>query len=95
MSDRSVNYENESEESNAQGSDLAMELDAKRKATWELITTAPKDGTKVLLAWPGIINMGRYNAEDEEWIAINTGERFYPEAPLYWMPLPTAPKEPA
>ena len=72
--------------------DLTVEA-AKQPAphSWQPISTAPKDGTKVLVGWPGVTNMGRYSSDYGGFIAVNSGVYFYPEQPTCWQPLPAPP----
>lgn len=58
---------------------------------WKSMETAPKDGTKVLVGWPGIINMGRYDSYNALWFCSGSGKHFLPEQPTHWMPLPDPP----
>jgi hypothetical protein len=64
---------------------------------WQLIETAPMDGTQVLLYCPDNIPFdafivgGWYDVEDCKWIEAACGS--YPDAePTHWMPLPRRPQ---
>ncbi len=56
---------------------------------WRDISTAPRDGTKILLGWPGVINMGRGDVRG--FYALNTATYFHPEQPTHWHALPDPP----
>lgn len=57
---------------------------------WQDISTAPKDGTEVLVFVPrrlGPIYAGASNATGKQWWSRNLGDL----QPTHWMPLPKAP----
>ncbi len=57
---------------------------------WQDISTAPKDGTEVLVFVPrrlGPIYAGASNATGKQWWSRNLGDL----QPTPWMPLPKAP----
>ena len=70
---------------------------------WQTIETAPKDGTRVLLAFDARVLVGwwvdevttRYGREHrrhQEWHAEGMGTLWRPyETPTHWMPLPALP----
>lgn len=66
------------------------ELEAERE--WQPISTAPKDGTLIILFVPGLQGVcpGRWlcNADEGWWSSYGRTAN-----PTHWMPLPTAPKE--
>lgn len=64
---------------------------------WQLIETAPKDGTRVLVAWahrtvatpnPTIATSLR----EDGWASVTGGVWRGSYAPTHWMPLPAPPK---
>lgn len=61
--------------------------------SWQPISTAPKDGTEILLfhviCGVAFIEGGSYYDDEEEW--ISTGRR-YRLSPTDWMPIPLAPE---
>lgn len=63
---------------------------------WQPIETAPKDGTRMLGAWNGYVNICYFDdtfAADSGWytdLSVEWGDTV--GAPLYWMPLPEPPK---
>lgn len=72
-------------------------LDGAGREGWQPIETAPKDGTRVLLAAPGHLTMiGSFEA----WKTIHAagpwwwsnGSMITPD-PTHWQPLPAPPKE--
>jgi hypothetical protein len=59
---------------------------------WRLIESAPKDGTRVLVGWPGVVgNTGRYDRHKGLWFCSVSGKHFLPEQPTHWTPLPRPP----
>ncbi len=78
------------------GVEVAKHLDEERKrlGEWKDISTAPQDGTPVLVAWAGI-NMHPLVAHYEEpfWGALTSSLGFDKlHDPTHWMPLPTPPE---
>lgn len=61
---------------------------AELRKSWQPIETAPKTGIKVLVGWPGVVNMGRYDQHNKLWFCPGNGKHFLPEQPTHWMPLP-------
>lgn len=60
--------------------------------TWKPIETAPRDGTRVLLATEsGYIGLAGWNSTDEIWRSSMYG---YVRDPKHWQPLPAPPVEP-
>ena len=68
---------------------------------WQLIETAPKDGTKILiyedLGWEKLIYVVRWvdawvNPSIGAWLEAD-GEGHATYDPTHWMPLPEPPKE--
>jgi hypothetical protein len=61
---------------------------------WQLIETAPKDGTRIL-AWDGLCMMvlwwGSGGWYDAQWVTVHLDNN-RPFAPTHWMPLPEPPK---
>jgi hypothetical protein len=53
---------------------------------WQLIETAPKDGTAILLTSTGQQFVGHYSAECYEWLSGNCFR-----SPTHWRPLPPLP----
>ena len=69
--------------------------DAKDAARWQPIETAPKDGTRVLLYWHGIVKLGWFGPASRIdrgacW-RTNTTEGGPSATPSHWMPLPHPP----
>lgn len=63
---------------------------------WQPIETAPKDGTEVLLAYPGgLVKSGKWTlfggAYEDHW-ADGKRPRFGSD-PTHWMPLPAPPQD--
>lgn len=63
---------------------------------WQLIKTAPKDGTRILLygriglmAADNVRFIGRFDRNDAHWRADRTRRIC---APTHWMPLPQPPR---
>lgn len=73
---------------------------------WQPIATAPKDGTRIVLANAGAVDVGSWCDEvvpaKESGVEIECGlpegwygmTEFYPDdrCPTHWMPLPEPPK---
>jgi len=71
------------------------------KEEWQDISTAPKDGTMILVCLPRMMNLivrSRFNTIHKYWVNDYEGEggltqvSFYHEGDL-WQPLPTLPKQ--
>lgn len=63
------------------------------RPTWQPIETAPKDGSRVLIAWAdGMVTAGYYgkhfSSGEQGWFTANG---FY-ISPTHWQPLPPAPQ---
>ncbi|MGG7581713.1 hypothetical protein [Rhizobium sp. Nf11,1] len=70
---------------------LATRAQPAEVSPWRDISTAPKDGTEVLLGHPdGSIQIGRWNGSDG-WDDGNFDDHF--RWPTHWMPLPATPIE--
>jgi hypothetical protein len=66
---------------------LQAERERTRAEGWQLIETAPKDGTDVLIAFAGgRVQMWQTRRPDEKYF-------WYENAPTHWMPLPDPPVE--
>ena len=67
---------------------------------WQPIETAPKDGTRVLIAWNNGCDKGVVSAYWEPGYFGNIGwtefqlrsDYWGPDTPTHWMPLPKPPK---
>lgn len=65
-----------------------------RLCEWLPISTAPKDGTRVLLYranWQEPNSVGWYSSNNEGWMIAGTGAPAWLGA-THWMPLPPPPK---
>jgi len=67
--------------------------------TWQPITTAPKDGTAIML-WNGLMAPAEWQvpgviSEDGFWLHWLVGQMDFVEImnPTQWMPLPAPPKD--
>jgi len=69
---------------------------------WQDISTAPKDGTVLLLADGEMVLRGSFKEDylsgetgwfDEHWDDYSTGSTFTPLKPTHWQPLPPAPQQ--
>ena len=74
---------------------LAKKLDAEQKMTqWQPITTAPKDGTWILVfdqSSDHTVNLATWLAlDDGSW--VEPYEQWTTFKPTHWQPLPDAPK---
>lgn len=60
---------------------------------WQDISTAPRDGTPVLLGFPGHLHAMHGHCEDDVWGQIDSdfGFEHLPTQPTHWMPLPKGP----
>ena len=60
---------------------------------WRPIETAPKDGTPVLLGFPGYLHAMHGHYEDGIWGQLDSdfGFEHLPTQPTHWMPLPAPP----
>lgn len=58
---------------------------------WQLISTAPKDGTRVLVAMPSGVVTISFWAQDHWWSPFSG--RHERQQPTHWMPLPNPPKD--
>lgn len=72
---------------------------AHNPVAWQDISTAPRDGTKILMrggAYHGVPFPGYWNpssfAPDRPWVSVVNDSRLYEHVPTHWMPLPEAPK---
>lgn len=69
---------------------------------WKPIETAPKDGTRIILAWPGDrVWTGHFKLRTTDthltpWRRdkFGLGDTTWGYEPTHWMPLPASPKEP-
>ncbi|MGY3359715.1 hypothetical protein ACVWZK_006378 [Bradyrhizobium sp. GM0.4] len=61
---------------------------------WQPIETAPKDGTPVLLGFPGYFHAMHGHHEDGVWGQLDSdfGFEHLPTQPTHWMPLPAPPE---
>ncbi|MGV2110103.1 hypothetical protein ACQZ46_02370 [Agrobacterium salinitolerans] len=71
---------------------------AHNPVAWQDISTAPRDGTKILMrggAYHGVPFPGYWNpssfAPDRPWVSVVNDSRLYEHVPTHWMPLPAAP----
>jgi Protein of unknown function (DUF551) len=55
---------------------------------WQLIATAPRDGSRVLL--PG--TMGYWSEVRQRWVDLVDADGFTYRPPTHWMPLPEPPE---
>lgn len=74
----------------------ALDRLAAPAAGWIPIETAPKDGTRVLLSWNGVVVLGFYldnSTTHHPWAGwrVPSMEVRPPGRPSHWMPLPAAP----
>jgi len=60
---------------------------------WQLIATAPKDGTPVLGWWGTECMIVDWCVVVERWGSTHDGEDMFEPEPTHWMPLPEGPKE--
>jgi hypothetical protein len=71
---------------------IALRKSAKRRE-WQPISTAPKDGTRIMLWLSGPIRSPKAvfgKGHSGFWITEGSG----PANPTHWMPLPEPPKQP-
>lgn len=60
---------------------------------WQLIETAPKNYTVILVFWSGQVEMARWNEEANQWQEHYCGDFAIGENEVtHWMPLPEPPK---
>jgi hypothetical protein len=58
--------------------------------SWQLIETAPRDGTKVLAGWDsGAVYIARWDGFHGVWV---DGRSSFSEPPTHWMTLPKPPR---
>jgi hypothetical protein len=75
---------------------MSAEPETKTPPPWQLIETAPKDGTQLLVWAP---DMGWYACAGQPIVAWNKGKGWYtspgvyPLKPTHWMPLPDPPAD--
>jgi len=90
---------NIADEADAALAALESELvEAKAKLDWRPIETAPRDGTRVMLGWPGGgVRYGFYlnNTNWKGWRGPSMELPFPSPPPTHWMPLPAPPKDAA
>jgi hypothetical protein len=70
-------------------------VEAKAKVEWRPIETAPKDGTRVMLGWPGGgVRYGFYlnNTNWKGWRGPSMELPFPSPPPTHWVPLPPPPQ---
>jgi hypothetical protein len=68
--------------------------------TWQPISTAPKDGSQVILWWQDTERGGKPRAIQGEWYCAKDGDEFWwssPSMPIgfvatHWMPIPPPPE---
>lgn len=63
---------------------------------WQDISTAPKDGTKILTyepTWTNPVNVAHYGNDKSWWLSNCYEDLGHDLDPTHWMPLPTPPKE--
>jgi hypothetical protein len=69
------------------------------KMVWQDITTAPRDGTVILLCggayhgypFAGKWDLGPFGDTDRPWLNVINDSRLYGHVPQKWMPLPISP----
>ncbi|MGL5016260.1 MAG: DUF551 domain-containing protein [Bacteroidales bacterium] len=59
---------------------------------WELINTAPRDGTRILAWCGGYADICYTTGDEERWMTDFCADFGGHETPTHWMPLPTKPK---
>lgn len=74
-------------------------LAERQRSQWQDISTAPKDGTKMLMrggVYHGFPFVGFWApspyAQDRPWETVIGRSNLYEHAPTHWMPLPAPPK---
>jgi hypothetical protein len=71
---------------------------------WQDISTAPRDGTVVILFAAGVVCVGRYDGPSDgaviagtpsqyEWFDLSEMRSLHNSGVTHWMPLPAPPKE--
>lgn len=64
---------------------------------WQPIETAPRDGSRVLLATDGDVTSGQFISGEwclADWARDEQGASFWLGDPTHWMPLPDPPPPP-
>jgi hypothetical protein len=61
---------------------------------WQPIESAPKDGTRVMLADAEWTDIGRWRIESQLWMDDDDAGWTDPFWPTHWMPLPPPPGSP-
>lgn len=62
---------------------------------WRPIESAPKDGRRIIVGWPGVTgNTGYYSQGQRAFCDRMTRRPYFPEQPTHWWPLPDPPEEP-
>ena len=63
---------------------------------WQDISTAPRDGTEIIVFAPhiGAPVMARWIAEEEDWLCADYEGGFWldEDEPIHWLPVPTPPQ---
>ena len=64
---------------------------------WQPIATAPKDGTRIIIAWGGVTTVGKYLDNSKApympwagWVPVS-GDSWPAGRPTHWKPLPAPP----
>lgn len=63
-----------------------------RRATWQPIETAPKDGSSITLANAAKSISGFWHSKDSDWLSNELVPCAIGFEPTHWMPLPEPPK---
>lgn len=66
-----------------------------QSADWQPISTAPRNGSWILLWWPRVTDApfaGYYRGDRQQWFMAGMFDSWHGEGPTHWMELPEAPK---